>query len=178
MPQTQSIITNGYTYPYRTNQGGIKAVYVGTWNDTSMTFTYGSGSTANQITAIGGVTMSFYKIQQRQQQGMATYAPVPSANGGISYTHTVECIIENPNNIMTNWLNLLDQDQWRLIVLDVLGQYWMYGLQNGAYTTGGAGGPGGKIADENKAIVQFKADEPLRPTMISAAAAATVISNS
>lgn len=169
-------ITNGYILPCRTNQGGIKAVYVGTFNDTAMTFTYGTAATANEIVAVSGTTVSFFTVNQRQEQGMADYTPVFAPNGGVSYDHVVSVVIEKPDNLVTNWMNILDQGLWRIIVLDALGQYWMYGVQNGAYTTGGQGGPGGKIADTNKALISFKAMEPLRPVMMSTNTALGLIS--
>ena len=168
-------ITGGYNFGCRTNQGGIKTVYVGMWNDTLTTFTYGTLSQANEIIAVGGATVSFYTVNQRQEQGMADYQPVFAPNGGVSYDHVVSLVIERPDNLVTNWMNILDQGLWRIIVLDSLSQYWMYGLQNGAYTTGGQGGPGGKIADTNKAVVAFKALEPSRPVLLSNNAALSLI---
>jgi len=169
-------ITNGYSLPCRTNQGGIKAVYVGTFNDTAMTFTYGTVSTLNEILAVGGTTVSFYTVSQRQEQGMLTYNLVPSVpNGTTYYDQTVEVVIEQVDNLKSNWANILAQGLWRVIVLDNLGSYWMVGLVNGAYVTTSVGGPNKGYGDGNKLTITFMAKEPLSPTLMAINAATTLI---
>ena len=108
MAASSCAITNGYSLPCRTNQGGIKAVYVATFNDTLTTFTYGTLGLANEIITIAGATSSFYTVNQRQEQGLMTFNLVPSiANGTTYFDQSVEVVIEQVDNLVSNWINVL-----------------------------------------------------------------------
>jgi hypothetical protein len=168
-------ITSGYTFPCRINQGGIKAVYIGTFNGTAETFTFGTATQSGEITAFGGATVSMYTVTNRQEQGSMTFTPVIAANGCVSYDHTIEVVIEGVDNILSNWIQVLHQGIWRIMVLDALGNYWMCGISNGAYTISGPGGAGKAIGDGNKVTLTFQAKEPSMPALVSSTAALTVI---
>lgn len=165
-------ITTGYTFPCRTNQGGVKAVYIGSFNDTAMTF----GLSGSQIFTISGATVSFYTVSQRQEQASLTNVLVQSVeNGTTSWDINVEIQIEQVDSVLFNWINVLSQGLWRIIVLDQNGAYWMVGQKNGAYMITGNGGPHKAYGDGNKTILTFMAKEPLQATSVGTAAALSVI---
>lgn len=176
MALTNCGITTGYTFPCRTNQGGVKAVYVGQFNDTSMTMTLGTGASASQISAFAGSTVSFYTVTQRQEQASLQSTFVPSSENGTTYwDQTVSITIEQVDAALTNWINVLGQGLWRIIVLDNNGVYWLVGARNGAYMTAGQGGPNKAYGDGNKNILTFVAKEAYQPYLVTTSAATSLI---
>ena len=175
-------ITGGYIYGERTNQGGIVAAYIGLYNGPlqntpAMTYTIAStGSNANMITAFGGATVSMFTVTNRQEQASLMTTPAIGANGTVAYAQTYEFVVEIVTPAIANWVQQLIGGQWRVMVLDVLGNYVFLGAVNGGYITSAPGGPGGKIADGNKITLTFKADEATFPIGVTPAAAATLIS--
>ena len=177
MALTNCLITTGYTFPCRTNQGGVKAVYIGTFNDTSMTMTIGTGATVSEVTAFAGATVSFYTVTQRQEQATFTNTFVPSIDNGTTFwEQSVSIVVEQVDNVLANWINILGQGLWRIIVLDNNGSYWLVGSKNGAYMTTGAGGAHKAYGDGNKTTLTFVAKEPLHPYLVASSAATSVIS--
>lgn len=170
-------ITTGYSYPARTNQGGISNIYVGYYqNDDVMTYTYAGATAANagQITAFGN-TVSFVTVSNRQEQAGMNFTPVYAANGVVSYNQTIEFVVEILSAALSNWVQNLNQGQWYLMAQDVFGNYWMCGAANGCYAISAPGGAGKMIADGSKITLTFEAKEATLPIQVTSAAALTLL---
>lgn len=172
-------ITTGYNYPCRTNQGGIANVYIGLFNGNTLVPTYAgvSGGSASTISGWVSGTVSHYTVAQRVEQGSFTQKFTGDiASGTTMYEGTIEITIEQIDATLTNWLNVLGQGVWRVLIQDNLGQYYYVGLKNGCYVTDIAGGPGKSFGDGNKAVITFASKEPVGAYLVSSSAAASIIS--
>lgn len=165
-------INTGYTFPCRTNNGGVKAIYLGVYSEFE-THTMLS----NQIIAF--FLPSFYfTITQRLEQAAFNQNFIGSIeNGTTLWEQSVSIVIEQVDATISNWINILGQGLWRIIVLDNNGFYWLIGKKNGAYMTAGQGGPNKVYGDGNKTTITFVTKEPLQATKVSTDAALSVILN-
>lgn len=172
MATNNCVITGGYTFPCRTNQGGVKAVYIGSFNDTAMTM----GLSGSQVFSFSGATVSFFTFTQRQEQASLTNTLVQSVeNGTTSWDQTLIIELEQVDSVLGNTINVLAQGIWRIIVLDQNGAYWLVGKSQGAYVTTGTGGPHKAYGDGNKTTITFMAKEPIQASSVATAAALSVI---
>jgi hypothetical protein len=171
------LITTGYNFPCRTNQGGIANVYIGTFNGNTLSATIGTtGASASTISGWVSGTVSHYTVAQRVEQGSFVQNFTGDiVSGTTMYEGTVEITVEQVGASLTNWLNLLGQGVWRILIQDNLGQYYYLGYKNGCYVTSIAGGAGKAFADGNKAVITFASKEPVGAYLVTSAAAAAII---
>jgi hypothetical protein len=171
------ILTAGYTLPCK-GIAGVQEVYIGTWNDGSLTYTIGTGSNLNQITAFTGATVSFYRFQQTIETGSLTETGnFNEQNGTAYYDQVVEITVQNTNQTLIDTVNNLGRGRWRIIVLDVNGNYFLVGKQNPVNVSALTGGLGKAYGDLNGFTITFTGKEYDVLTQVTSAAAATVISN-
>lgn len=172
------ILTNGYQLPCK-GIAGVQEVYVGTWNDGSLTYTTGTVSgSPNGITAFTGATVSFYKFQQTIETGSLTETGnFNEQNGTAYYDQVVEITVHNVNQTLNDQINTLGRGRWRIIVLDVNGNYFLVGKQNPVSVTAITGGLGKAYGDLNGFTITFTGKEYDCLTQVSSAAALSVITD-
>lgn len=170
------LLTSGYNLDCR-SIAGIQAVYIGTWNGSTLTYTQSStGSSAGQITSFNSGTSSFYKFEQPIETGSLTETGNFNVqNGTAYYDQVVEITTHNTNQELINQVNTLGRGKWRIIVLDVNGNYFLIGKQNPVYVTSVAGGSGKAYGDLNGFTITFTGKEFDVLTQVTSSAAASLI---
>ena len=100
------LLTSGYSVGCK-SQAGVQKVFIGTWNDTSLTYTLGTNSI---ITAFGGATVSFYTFQQAIETSSYTApAEVSTENNAIQYNQTLTITLQGMNAALLNQIKTLGQ---------------------------------------------------------------------
>ncbi|RZL03525.1 MAG: hypothetical protein EOO89_28405 [Pedobacter sp.] len=171
------ILSSGKSLACRDYQGGIKAVYIGAYNGSTLTYGMTSSSTgSNMINSFTAGTSSYYTHEQELEIG--------------SYKETQELSIENGTVVINqeltltfypldeelkNRLSALARNNWRIIYQDNNGYYYMMGLKNGCRMTGGEFSVGKALADLHGATITFTSKEPLSSTKLTTAAALQLI---
>ena len=166
------LLTSGYSVGCKL-QAGVQKVFIGTWNDTSMTFTYGTNSI---ITGFGGATVSFYTFQQTiETSSYASPAEVNTENNAIQYNQTLTVTIHGMNAALLNQIKTLGQGVWRILILDKNGSYFLMG-KNGPVQVSAIDSGLGKVGtDLNGAMITFTAKEDQPLYEVASAAAASII---
>jgi len=170
------VLTSGYTLDCR-SIAGIQAVYIGTWNGSVLSFS-ASTATANagEITNFTGGTSSFYKFEQPIETGSLTETGNFNVqNGTAYYDQVVEITCHNTDQSLINKVNTLGRGKWRILVLDVNGNYFLVGKQNPVFVTSVAGGSGKAYGDLNGFTITFTGKEFDVLTQVSSTAAAQLI---
>lgn len=164
------ILINGYSIGCKT-QAGVQKVFIGSWNDTSLTYTYGTNSI---ITAFGGATTSFYTFQQPiETSSFAAPAEVNTENNAIQYNQTLTINVQGMNAALLNQIKTLGQGVWRIMVLDKNGSYFLMGKSGPCQVSAIDSGLGKAGTDLHGAVITFtaKEDQPLYEVSSSAALA-------
>jgi hypothetical protein len=170
------VLTDGYTLDCR-SIAGVQAVYIGTWNGPTLTYTQSTATgSVGLITSFNSGTSSFYKFEQPIETGSLTETGNFNVqNGTAYYDQVVEITTHNTDQNLINKVNALGRGKWRIIVLDVNGNYFLVGKQNPVYVTGVAGGAGKAYGDLNGFTITFTGKEFDVLTQVSASAALQVI---
>lgn len=166
------LLTNGYSIGCKT-QAGVQKVFIGSWNDTALTYTFGTNSI---IDAFGGATSSFYTFQQPIETASFTApAEVNTENNAIQYNQTLAINLQGLNAALLNQIKILGQGVWRILILDKNGKYFLMGLNGPVQVSAIESGLGKVGTDLQGAIVTFTAKETQPLYEVQAAAAATLI---
>jgi hypothetical protein len=166
------LLTSGYSVGCKT-QAGVQKVFIGLWNDTSMTYTYGTNSI---ITAFGGSTQSFYTFQQTIETSSYTApAEVSTENNAIQYNQTLTITIQGMNAALLNQIKTLGQGVWRIMILDKNGSYFLMGKSGPVQVSAIEAGLGKVGTDLLGATLTFTAKEDQPLYEVQASAAATLI---
>jgi hypothetical protein len=166
------LLTSGYTIGCKT-QAGVQKVFIGQWNDTSLTYTFGTNSI---ITAFGGATTSFYTFQQPIETSSYTApAEVNTENNAIQYNQTLSINVQGMNAALLNQIKTLGQGVWRILILDKNGLYFLMGKSGPVQVSAIDSGLGKAGTDLTGAMITFtsKEDQPLYE--VNSAAALTLI---
>ena len=162
------LLTSGYSIGCKT-QAGVQKVFIGTWNDTSLTYTFGTNSI---IDAFGGATVSFYTFQQPIETSSYTApAEVNTENNAIQYNQTLTINVQGLNAALLNQIKTLGQGVWRILILDKMGNYFLMGKSGPVQVSAIESGLGKVGTDLNGALLTFtaKEDQPLYQVQSSAA---------
>lgn len=166
------ILTTGYSIGCKT-QAGVQKVFIGTWNDTSLTYTFGTNSV---IDAFGGATVSFYTFQQPIETSSYTApAEVNTENNAIQYNQTLTINVQGLNAALLNQIKTLGQGVWRILILDKMGNYFLMGKSGPVQVSAIESGLGKVGTDLNGAIITFTAKEDQPLYQVQTAAALSVI---
>lgn len=167
------LLTSGYTIGCKT-QAGVQKVFIGTWNDSLLTYTLGTNSI---ITAFTGATVSFYTFQQPiETSSFTSPAEVNTENNAIQYRQTLTLNLQGMNAALINQIKTLGQGVFRILILDKNGNYFLQGKTGPVQVSAIDSGLGKVGTDLTGAMITFSSveDQPLYE--VSAAAALTVIS--
>ena len=162
------ILNTGYSIGCKTT-AGVQKVFIGTWNDTSMTYTFGTNSI---ITAFGGATTSFYTFQQPiETSSFTSPAEINTENNAITYTQTLSINVQGMNAALINQIKTLGQGVFRVLILDKNGNYFLMGKGGPVQVSAIEAGLGKVGTDLNGATITFtsKEDQPLYEVQASAA---------
>jgi len=162
------LLTSGYSVGCK-SQAGVQKVFIGTWNDTSLTYTLGTNSI---ITAFGGATVSFYTFQQTIETSSYTApAEVSTENNAIQYNQTLTITVQGMNAALLNQIKTLGQGVWRIMILDKNGSYFLMGKSGPVQVSAIDSGLGKVGTDLNGAVITFtsKEDQPLYEVQSAAA---------
>lgn len=166
------LLTSGYSIGCKT-QAGVQKVFIGSWNDTSLTYTFGTNSI---ITAFGGATTSFYTFQQPIETSSFTApAEVNTENNAIQYNQTLTINVQGMNAALLNQIKTLGQGVWRILILDKNGSYFLMGKNGPVQVSAIESGLGKVGTDLNGAIITFTAKETQPLYEVESAAALTLI---
>lgn len=166
------LLTSGYQIGCKT-QAGVQKVFIGVWNDTALTYTFGTNSIINTF---GGATVSFYTFQQPIETSSYTApAEVNTENNAIQYNQTLSINVIGMNAALLNQIKTLGQGVWRIMILDKNGSYFLMGKSGPVQVSAIESGLGKVGTDLNGATITFtsKEDQPLYE--VSSAAAQLLI---
>ena len=167
------LLTSGYSIGCKT-QAGVQKVFIGAWNDTSLTYTFGTNSI---ITAFGGATTSFYTFQQPIETSSYTApAEVNTENNAIQYNQTLSINVQGMNAALLNQIKTLGQGVWRIIILDKNGNYFLMGKSGPVQVSAIDSGLGKVGTDLTGAMITFTAKEDQPLYEVTSGAALTLIS--
>jgi hypothetical protein len=137
--------------------GGIDAVYLGTWNGTSMVFGITNSSYINAVT---GVTVSFYSLQQQPSTAEYTSpAVVSTQNNTIGYTQTLKFMIYSMQANTSNTIKTIGQGIFRAMFKTRSGRYFMIGVNGQATLASAEMGSGVGMSDLNGATLTISAED-------------------
>ncbi len=173
------LLTGGYNIACK-GIAGVQSVFIGTWNGGTASggigYTIGTGSQLNQITAFTGATVSFYEFKQTIETGSLTETGnFNEQNGTAYYDQVVEITVHNTDQTLIDQVNVLGRGRWRILVLDVNGNYFLVGKQNPVNVSAVAGGSGKAYGDLNGFTITFTGKEFDVLTQVTPTAAISVI---
>ena len=149
------ILANGIALGCKDSLGGIKEVYIGSTNATTV-FTYDVNDVIDSATA----APNFFTFEQRNEQGEFVQTGQHSVENGTNFWEQSVSLIFTKNDAEDrNTLMLLAQSTLMIIVLDQNGKYWVVGESNGADLTASTQSAGKAYGDLNGTTVSFMGKE-------------------
>ena len=149
------ILANGIALGCKDSLGGIKEVYIGSTNATTV-FTYDVNDIIDSATA----APNFFTFEQRNEQGEFVQTGQHSVENGTNFWEQSVSLIFTKNDAEDrNTLMLLAQSTLMIIVLDQNGKYWVVGESNGADLTASTQSAGKAYGDLNGTTVSFMGKE-------------------
>ena len=180
-------LTAGYQVPCRVTSG-IQAVYITSYGfsasfpgslgspfllDTLGTSPLGLGS----VNGITGSTPTFYKFEQRLEQGSYMESGIYGENGSAGFSQKMEITIEGYDQATKNIISILNKGSWRVIVLDQNGNYVLMGYKNPVLITTADGGLGKTLVDGVKTTLTFEGKETDQAPSINTSVITTLALN-
>ena len=171
-------ITYGYSLPCKST-AGVQAVYISTYS-TGLTYTIdssasGATSSYGTITGFGGTVGTFYHFQLPNQVISFTQDGASSDENGTTFvTQTLELTLYSLTQPIVELINILARGNWRIILLDQNGNYWLMNKQNPVTVTTYTPGLGKAFGDLNGAVITFQGMEPYAANQVSSAAFAAL----
>jgi len=103
---------------------------------------------------------TFYKIEQRLEQGSYIETEAYSEYGSVAYGQKVELTLEGYDQATKNIITSLNNDRIRVIVEDMYGFYYLLGNLNYLTATNADGGLGKTLVDGVKTTITLEGKEP------------------
>ena len=164
------ILANGIALGCKDSLGGIKEVYIGSTNATTV-FTYD----VNDVIDSATLAPNFFTFEQRNEQGEFVQTGQHSVENGTNFWEQSVSLIFTKNDAEDrNTLMLLAQSTLMIIVLDQNGKYWVVGESNGADLTASTQSAGKAYGDLNGTTVSFMGKESAPAREMDAATFATL----
>lgn len=154
------LIDSGYAIGCRDSIGGVKEVYIATFDPTAA-FSTGAGEIASVVS-----TASYYKYEQfTEAASFAQTGNFSLENGTVFYDQVLTLMFHRQTTELRNKLVLLAQGRLSIIIKDQNGVYWLVGKENGAYATTADMQSGKAFGDMNGVTLtlQGKEREPAYP---------------
>lgn len=171
------VITSGYTVGCRDNSGGIKKIFIASYDGT---ITYTLANTTNIITdfvAVSPATVpDFHTFESEVEQGSFNQTGQFSTETGTAfYEQTVELTMFKVDAARRNQILALGQGAWRIMILDQNGNYYLVGKENPVRVTAMNIGTGKAFSDLNGVTITFTGKEPQPAHLVDATEALTHI---
>lgn len=165
-------ITSGVSLGCRDNAGGVQKFYIASYSAT--TYQYNSDGSVSGATGVGtGVT--YYTIQQRLEQGSFQFdGTISDANGTVFYTPTAVMTFYKYQASMRDLVYILATGNFRVIVLDQNGKYFLMNETNYVSATAQTVGTGKGLGDLNGSTVTISGKEPAPSREVSSTYFATL----
>ena len=139
-------LTTGYALGCRDSVGGIKTIYVQSFNPTG-------SCNANLSGAVTGFTGyasgGFFEYDLNKATSSLTETLNASEKGSVYYTPEVTFTINKLQVAVRNELRLLVRNRVIVIVQDNNNRYWLLGADNGLEATAGTAGTGTAFGDRS-----------------------------
>ena len=149
------ILSNGIALGCKDSLGGIKEVYIGSTNATTV-FTYD----VDDVIDTALLAPNFFTFEQRNEQGEFVQTGNHSVENGTNFwTQSVSLIFTKSDAEDRNTLMLLAQATLMVIVLDQNGKYWVVGESNGADLVSSTQSAGKAYGDLNGTTVSIEGKE-------------------
>lgn len=140
-------------YNYMNSQGGCAGVWLGSWNDTAMTFNFASDGIT--IATFSGTTVSFFKFEQEPEKASLNWTSTKE-NGNTVYETTFEFEVKGLTAGAIEKLHVLETERWRVIVKSENDKWFFLGYKHPVKVETTAGGLGGTMNDLVGARVTMK----------------------
>ena len=136
-------LTTGYALGCRNSVGGIKTIFVQTFNPT--------GTVANTTGSVSGTLAGtwFEYDLTKATSSMTETLNASVENGTLFYTPEVTFTINKLQVAVRNELRLLARNRLIVIVQDNNSRYWLLGADNGLEATAGTAGTGTAFGDRS-----------------------------
>lgn len=171
------LITSGYNLGCRDAVGGLRNVYISNFDDV-LSVSLDTDGSVDGITAAGSpATPTFYKVEQDQEVASFTETPQLSIeNGTAFYEQSLEITITGATQRIYNFVKVLNQGSWRIMIQDNMGNYRFIGVNTAVRTSAGTGGSGKAFGDLNGYVITFMCkDIAPAPVVDPAIAEASII---
>jgi hypothetical protein len=153
---------------------GINTVYLSAFNGTTLTYQYQSdGITIGTFSA--GTASAYTFLQNPEVASFTAPVEVNQENNAYKRTQTLSFHVYNLTAANIDKIRAIDQGQWRAILLDNNGNYYIMGLVYPVQVSAGEAGLGKAATDLNGANITMTSISPSILTPISAYAASQVI---
>jgi len=128
------------------------------------TFTLPNGATFTSVgygsvvgvTGSGTPPITFYKFNQRLEQGSYLESGIYGENGSAGFSQKLEITLEGYDTATKNQIQILNKGSWSVIVLDQNNNYVLMGYQNPVLVTTADGGLGKTYNDGVKTTLTFE----------------------
>ena len=158
----------------KSNIGGLKSIFAMPFQNLSGSVTVSSGSVVT-IPIQSGSLNQFYRYDFRKETGtFKDDGKVSDENASVYYDQEVMVEFTRMEILKRNEFVLLAQSDLLIIVLDNLGQYWLYGQTNGMVPVSITGESGKKFGDGSKYKIHLSGKEPSPAPIVPAGVVTTV----
>ena len=170
------LLTTGRKVPCKSAVGGIKTIYFadyGTLGDATIT--------AGEITALSGLTISWYQFDVKGNSSLDTAINSSRENGTTFYETTLQMELTYLDSATQEEIKLLAHARPHIAIEDYNGNFFLVGLEHGCEATSGNIVTGASMGDKSGYSLSFVAQETAPPyfvnpsTVITADASATQI---
>ena len=151
-------LTTGYALGCRDSVGGIKTIYVQSFNPTGSVNADASGA----VTGFTGYASGgFFEYDlTKATSSMTETLNASIENGSIYYSPEVTFTINKLQVAVRNELRLLARNRLLVIVQDNNNRYWVLGAANGLEATAGTAGSGTAFGDRSGYEITLTGMEP------------------
>lgn len=161
----------------RTTPGGIKNVWFGQWNGTTLQYTL-TGANSDIIGTFSSGTVSFYKLEQEFEKSAVTITPTINEESLSPRNEVkVELFFQKMDSTLRTLLNQLIKGRYRVLFQDQNDLYWLANPVSPGRISGGTIGWGKSLSDLNGATLEFSAAEPNLPLLVSQYAVNQVVTS-
>lgn len=162
------LIDSGYTLGCRDNIGGIKGVWIASF-DTEADYTI----TADEIDAVTTTTTpapTYYKYDQfTEAASFAQTGNFSLENGTVFFDQQLTLMFHKQETTLRNKLILMAQGRLSVIIQDQNDKFWLMGMDNGVYALSADMQSGKAFGDMNGVtfVLQGKEGTPAMPITAS-----------
>jgi len=152
------LIENGYTLGCRDSIGGVKGVYIATF-DPVASYSIIVGEIGNYATATTPIPVHYKYDQFTEAASFAQTGNFSLENGSVFYDQQLTLMFHKQDTTLRNRLVLLAQGRLSLIVEDQNGNYWLMGKENGVYAVSADMQSGKAFGDMNGVTLTLQGKE-------------------